>query len=206
MYSIFQHKTLVSDSEVLGPLVIFLSLTTMLEYEVIWGILVFLLLLLGGYLSRRLAGPSPTSPMKAKITISPISNVQMLGSVGYQRCIFSMASCQIPLWHVITCRDLHNQLYETRQCIAQWMLNEALKLSTINPGFSSTLFVLETGNSTDSPLLPYSIIPTFLDSSTNISTCVSRVLVYQDFAHLSPNAISPGLAQNMLDLLLFNIP
>ncbi len=128
----------------------------------------------------------------------------------------SMASCQIPLWHVITAvtfiisftkRDnvslnLPGVSRAKTLTTVNWMLNETLKLSTINPGFSSTLFVLETGNSTDSPLLPSSIISTFLDISTNISTCVSCVLVYQDFAHLSPNAISPGLAQNMLDLLL----
>jgi len=51
----------------------------MLEYEVIWGHIDILVVAVRR-LSRRwkvktlLAGPSPTSPMKAEITISPISN------------------------------------------------------------------------------------------------------------------------------------
>jgi hypothetical protein len=50
-----------------------------LEYEVIWGHIDILVVVVRR-LSRRwkvktlLAGPSPTSPMKAEITISPISN------------------------------------------------------------------------------------------------------------------------------------
>jgi hypothetical protein len=49
----------------------------LLEYEVIWGHIDILVV------SRRLsktllAGPSPTSPMKAEITISPISNSNKL--------------------------------------------------------------------------------------------------------------------------------
>ena len=55
-----------------------------LEYEVIWGhidILVVVVVVVRR-LSRwkvktLLAGPSPTSPMKAEITISPISNINM---------------------------------------------------------------------------------------------------------------------------------
>jgi len=43
-----------------------------LEYEVIWGHIDILVVVV-----RRLAGPSPTSPMKAKITISPISNTPL---------------------------------------------------------------------------------------------------------------------------------
>jgi len=50
----------------------------MLEYEVIWGhigILVVAVRRLSRWkVKTRLAGPSPTSPMKAEITISPISN------------------------------------------------------------------------------------------------------------------------------------
>ncbi len=50
----------------------------LLEYEVIWGHIDILVVVVRR-LSRRkvktlLAGPSPTSPMKAEITISPISN------------------------------------------------------------------------------------------------------------------------------------
>jgi hypothetical protein len=51
----------------------------LLEYEVIWGHIDILVVAVRR-LSRRwkvktlLAGPSPTSPMKAEITISPISN------------------------------------------------------------------------------------------------------------------------------------
>jgi hypothetical protein len=51
----------------------------LLEHKVIWGILVYGVVAVRR-LSRRwkvktlLAGPSPTSPMKAEITISPISN------------------------------------------------------------------------------------------------------------------------------------
>ncbi len=56
----------------------------LLEYEVIWGhidILVVVVVVVRR-LSRwkvktLLAGPSPTSPMKAEITISPISNINM---------------------------------------------------------------------------------------------------------------------------------
>jgi len=53
-----------------------------LEYEVIWGH-VEIWVVAVRRLSRRwkvktiLAGPSPTSPMKAEITISPISNSAM---------------------------------------------------------------------------------------------------------------------------------
>jgi hypothetical protein len=53
--------------------------SNLLEYEVIWGHIDILVVAVRR-LSRRwkvktlLAGPSPTSPMKAKITISPISN------------------------------------------------------------------------------------------------------------------------------------
>ncbi len=56
----------------------------LLEDEVIWGILVCRLKL-DRSLSRSdqvktlLAGPSPISPMKAEITISPISNSYYLG-------------------------------------------------------------------------------------------------------------------------------
>jgi hypothetical protein len=52
----------------------------LLEYEVIWGHIDILVVAVRR-LSRRwkvktlLAGPSPTSPMKAEITISPISNI-----------------------------------------------------------------------------------------------------------------------------------
>jgi len=50
----------------------------MLEYEVIWGhfdILVVVVRRLSRWkVKTLLAGPSPTSPMKAEITISPISN------------------------------------------------------------------------------------------------------------------------------------
>jgi hypothetical protein len=52
----------------------------LLEYEVIWGHIDILVVSVRR-LSRRwkvktlLAGPSPTSPMKAEITISPISNI-----------------------------------------------------------------------------------------------------------------------------------
>ncbi len=51
----------------------------MLEYEVIWGHFGILVVAVGS-LSRSeqvktlLAGPSPTSPVKAEITISPTSN------------------------------------------------------------------------------------------------------------------------------------
>jgi len=51
----------------------------LLDYEVIWGHIDILVVAVRR-LSRRwkvktlLAGPSPTSPMKAEITISPISN------------------------------------------------------------------------------------------------------------------------------------
>jgi len=51
----------------------------LLEYEVIWGHIDILVVVVRR-LSRRwkvktlLAGPSPTSPMKAEITVSPISN------------------------------------------------------------------------------------------------------------------------------------
>jgi len=56
----------------------------LLEGEVIWGTLVCRLKL-DRSLSRSeqvktlLAGPSPISPMKADITISPISNIYYLG-------------------------------------------------------------------------------------------------------------------------------
>ncbi len=50
-----------------------------LEYEVIWGHIDILVVVVRRLsrrwkLKTRLAGPSPTSPMKAEITISPISN------------------------------------------------------------------------------------------------------------------------------------
>jgi len=54
----------------------------MLEYKVIWGHIDILVVAVRR-LSRRwkvktlLAGPSPTSPMKAEITISPISNTPL---------------------------------------------------------------------------------------------------------------------------------
>ncbi len=58
----------------------------LLEYEVIWGHIDILIVVDVVVTSRRLsrwkvktllAGPSPTSPMKAEITISPISNINM---------------------------------------------------------------------------------------------------------------------------------
>jgi len=53
-----------------------LSLPVLLEYEVIWGILVFWLLLLGGYLEgeNSTSGPQPYQPYEAEVTNSPISN------------------------------------------------------------------------------------------------------------------------------------
>ncbi len=48
----------------------------MLRYEVIWGILVFWLLLFGGYLEGEYStsGPQPYQPYEAEVTNSPISN------------------------------------------------------------------------------------------------------------------------------------
>jgi len=60
---------------------------TMLEYEVIWGHIDILVVAVRRLsrrwkLKTRLAGPSPTSPMKAEITISPISNRQLQTVLG----------------------------------------------------------------------------------------------------------------------------
>jgi len=63
-----------------GPLPIFdAEMPELLEYEVIWGHIDILVVVVRR-LSRRwkvktlLAGPSPTSPIEAEVTNSPISN------------------------------------------------------------------------------------------------------------------------------------
>ncbi len=65
----------------------------LLEYEVIWGHIDILVVVVVRRLSRRwkvktlLAGPSPTSPMKAEITISPISNISFVQSRAFLKAL-----------------------------------------------------------------------------------------------------------------------